>query len=228
MLESWLTRSLPVGRVCSGLCVGPASVDVVFALPAGADESPSAATLRLAEELGAAALRRPRELVRVASLQPSGRPVATIDGGGRGLRVSVSHVAGLLGAVVSRGASPGIDIVEPAAAGRGLDAFLTPDELALLPDDVGLVRGLLWAAKEAAFKAAQLDVEFQPLAIRIDSLAPGGFTWTLDAPFDRVEGGGIFAAVAGHIVALAAAESAADVVATHVRWAACEEPFACS
>ncbi|MFN9369697.1 MAG: 4'-phosphopantetheinyl transferase superfamily protein [Planctomycetia bacterium] len=228
MLESWLARSLPVGRVCRGLTVGPATIDVVFARPAAGSECRSGATMRLAEELGATAVHRPRGLVRVAALPPSGRPVATIAGTHAGPRVSVSHVAGLLGAAVSLDGSPGLDIVDPATAGRGLDAFLTPDELALLPDDTGLVRGLLWAAKEAAFKAAALDVEFRPLSVAIESLTPGGFAWTLAGPFGHVAGVGRFAAVAGHVVALAATGPGAAIGRGANPWKACEEQVACS
>lgn len=228
MLESWLTRSVPVGRVCRGLQVGPASIDVVFARPGAALESPSAATMRLAEELVAATLGRPRASIRVAALPPSGRPVAVIGGREGAVRVSVSHVSGLLGAAVALDAAVGLDIVEPAAAGRGLDAFLTPDELALMRDNQGLVRGLLWAAKEAAFKAARLDVEFRPRTITIESLSPGGFVWTLDAAFGRVAGAGAFAAVAGHVVALAASAPVAAATVSVRRRNACEEPVACS
>lgn len=228
MLESWLTRSVSLGRVCRGLRVGTASIDVIFARPGAAVESPSAATMRLAEELAAATLGRPRASVRVAALPPSGRPVAVVGGREGAVRVSVSHVSGLLGAAVSLDGAVGLDIVEPAAAGRGLDAFLTPDELALVPDDLGLVRGLLWAAKEAAFKAARLDVEFRPRAITIESLCPGGFAWTLAAPFGRVAGAGWCAAVAGHVVAVAAVEPAAASAVTVRRRNACEEPVACS
>ena len=40
-----------------------------------------------------------------------------------------------------------------AEAGRGLDFWFTPEELELEPDE-GLLRARLWAAKEAAYKAA--------------------------------------------------------------------------
>lgn len=228
MLESWLTRWLPVGRMCHGLSLGQATIDVVFARPGVPAEAASAAAMRLAEELAAAAGGWSRSLVRVAALPPSGRPVALVEGREGAVRVSVSHVAGLLGAAASLDGSVGLDIVDPTTAGCGLDVFLSPEELALLPDHMGLARGLLWAAKEAAFKAARLDVGFRPRAIAIESLSPEGFTWTLTAPHACVVGAGGFAVVAGHVVAVATAEPVASRRAVTGGRSAREEPAACS
>jgi hypothetical protein len=116
----------------------------------------------------------------------------------------VSHVRGLLGAAASTDGQVGLDIVDPAAAGRALDAFFTPDELTLMPDDMGLLRALLWGAKEAAYKAARLDTEFRPRRVTIESLSPNGFSWVVRERHAVVTGVGRFATVGRYVVAIAA------------------------
>jgi hypothetical protein len=160
--------------------------------------------LRLAEDLVATLLSTPCAAVRVAGLAPSGRPVARVAGMSSGPAVSVSHVRGLLGAAASTDGQVGLDIVDPAAAGRALDAFFTPDELTLMPDDMGLLRALLWGAKEAAYKAARLDTEFRPRRVTIESLSPNGFSWVVRERHAVVTGVGRFATVGRYVVAIAA------------------------
>lgn len=199
-----LGNSLPVGRVCRGLDVGGWAVAAVFEPPFGGVESLSGAALRLAEDLVATLLSTPCAAVRVAGLAPSGRPVARVAGMSSGPAVSVSHVRGLLGAAASTDGQVGLDIVDPAAAGRALDAFFTPDELTLMPDDMGLLRALLWGAKEAAYKAARLDTEFRPRRVTIESLSPNGFSWVVRERHAVVTGVGRFATVGRYVVAIAA------------------------
>jgi hypothetical protein len=158
----------------------------------------------LAEDLVATLLSTPCAAVRVAGLAPSGRPVARVAGMSSGPAVSVSHVRGLLGAAASTDGQVGLDIVDPAAAGRALDAFFTPDELTLMPDDMGLLRALLWGAKEAAYKAARLDTEFRPRRVTIESLSPNGFSWVVRERHAVVTGVGRFATVGRYVVAIAA------------------------
>lgn len=162
----------------------------------------SAAAARLAEGLVAERLGFAPGRVRVASLVPSGRPVAFVSGEPAAVCLSISHVPGLVGVAASAEAWIGLDIVDPAEAGRGLDVWFTPDELALLPDD-GRLRALLWAAKEAAYKACRLDTEFRPRGVVIDSLATRSFAWTVQDRFGDVRGEGRLMAVGRYVVALA-------------------------
>lgn len=204
-MNGWrLESALPLGRVCRGLDVGGLAVAAVFEPPCGGAESLSGASLRLAEDLVATLLSTPCAAVRVAGLAPSGRPVARVAGMSSGPAVSVSHVRGLLGAAASTDGQVGLDIVDPAAAGRALDAFFTPDELTLMPDDMGLLRALLWGAKEAAYKAARLDTEFRPRRVTIESLSPNGFSWVVRERHAVVTGVGRFATVGRYVVAIAA------------------------
>jgi len=175
--------------------------EVAVAL-ADADAPPGVAARDVAERLAALRLERPRSAVRVASLPPSGRPVLTIDGRPAAAAISLSHVEGLVAAAVAEGVGVGIDLVDPAEAGRGLDPWFTPEELALEPDE-GLLRARLWAAKEAAYKAAGLDEEFRQRTVVIGSLAPRAFTWTARGRFTEVVGSGRFLSAGRHVVAVA-------------------------
>lgn len=162
----------------------------------------SAEAARLAESLVAARLAIDAGRVRVASLVPSGRPVAFVSGLPTSVCLSISHVPGIVAAAASSDAWIGLDIVDPAEAGRGLDIWFTPDELALAPDD-GRLRAVLWAAKEAAYKACRLDTEFRPRAVFIDSLDGRSFGWTVRNRFGDVHGTGRLLTIGRHVVALA-------------------------
>lgn len=171
----------------------------------------SAEAARLAESLVADRLSLHAGGVRVASLVPSGRPVAFASGAPAAVCVSISHVQGLLGVAVSTDASIGLDIVDPAEAGRGLDIWFTPDELALAPDE-GRLRAVLWAAKEAAYKACRLDTEFRPHAVVIESLATRSFGWTVRDRFGDIRGTGRLLAIGRHVVALASVAACGHAV----------------
>ncbi|MFM8706526.1 MAG: 4'-phosphopantetheinyl transferase superfamily protein [Planctomycetia bacterium] len=197
-------RALPIGRICR-LSIGGCPVEAVFDVPHGRGESLSGVAVRLAEELAGAAIGAAAGAVRVAAALPSGRPMVLVDGETSGLALSISHTPGLYGAAVSQAGAVGLDIVDPADAGRPLDVFFTPDELAFLPDDYGLLRAMLWAAKEAAYKAARFDTEFRPRQVMIESLSPNGFTWCMRDRYVEARGEGGLATVGRHMVALAAA-----------------------
>lgn len=192
--------------------------EVVLALASMApgDGSPAVAARDVAERLAAERIGQPRTGVRMATLAPSGRPVLLVAGRPARASVSLSHVEGLVAAAVAEGVGVGIDLVDPADAGRGLDFWFTPDELALEPDE-GLLRARLWAAKEAAYKAAGLDEELRPRSVMIESLAPRTFTWTARSRFVSAAGSGRFLAAGRHVVAVAVATrrgaSAADAPA---------------
>jgi hypothetical protein len=199
-------RSLTQERISRRLQVGSWSVDAFFVTPPqDSDASLSRQAVCLAEEL--AALQRDSDggSVRLAALMPSGRPVVLVDGMLSDVSVSVSHVHGLVGASLCDTAWVGLDIVDPADAGRGLDLWFTPDELALMPDEHGILRALLWAAKEAAYKAAHLDTEFRPRSVTICELSATAFAWIAHDRFADVRGAGCFFHIKRHIVAVAAA-----------------------
>lgn len=188
----------------------------------GASASVEAA--RLAEALVAARVGCERRVVRVAVLMPSGRPVAMVRGTSVSVSVSVSHSGSMLAAAACETAGVGIDIVDPAEAGRALDIWFTPDELALLlVDEDGLLRARLWGAKEAAFKAARIDDGFRPCSVEILTLGRTGFRWSVRGEYGPVEGRGSFMMAGMHLVAIAVATygeaaedwapSAAEVVA---------------
>lgn len=218
---------LPVGRPVRGLRLGEWPVDIVCDAVRGGAGQVSGAALRLAEDLVAGLLKVAPENVRVAALAPSGRPVARIAGVARAPYLSISHGRDMIAAAASVAGQVGIDIVDPADAGRALDVFFSPDEMALVPDDHGLLRALLWAAKEAAYKAARLDTEFRPRQVTIDSLATNAFTWAVHARHALVEGVGRFNTIGRHVLAIAATAPAASLRAGSDR-ARCQEAVACS
>ena len=198
-------RSLSKEPISRRVRVGPWSVDAVFVTPPRHSEmSLSRQAACLAEELAAAHLDLDVDAVRLAAVMPSGRPIVLVDGIPTRVSVSISHLQGLVGAALCDSAGVGLDIVDPAEAGRGLDAWFTPDELSLMPDDHGLLRALLWAAKEAAYKAAHLDSEFRPRTVTIRDLSAAGFAWIAQDRFADVRGTGCFIGINRHIVAVAA------------------------
>lgn len=189
--------------------VGDAEVAVRFRAGDPASTPTSAGAARLAEGLVADRLSLEPRRIRVASLVPSGRPVAFASGLPAAVSLSISHVPGLVAAAVSTGARVGVDIVDPAEAGRGLDVWFTPDELALAPDD-GSLRAVLWAAKEAAYKACRLDTEFRPRAVVVDSLDGRSFGWIVHDRFGDVRGTGRLLTIGRHVVAMAIAAADRD------------------
>ena len=194
------------------LAIGDRTASVVFAQPANGPEPRSGETLWLAEGLVAETAAVPRKEVRVARLSPSGRPTARVAGLDRAPFVSVSHVRGLYGAAVSTHGAVGLDLVDPAEAGPGLDVFFSPDELAAMRDDIPVMRPRLWAAKESAYKAAGLDSGFRPRQVAIEAISGHGFTWIVHDRFAAVHGRGIFGTVGRHVWAVAlAVPSATDI-----------------
>ena len=199
-------HSLTQERISRRLRVGAWRVEALFVTPPqNSEASLSRQAVCLAEELAAWKRDDDGGNVRLAAVMPSGRPVLLIDGMPSDVSVSISHVQGLVGASLCDDAWVGLDIVDPAEAGRGLDVWFTPDELALMPDDHGILRALLWAAKEAAYKAAHLDTEFRPRMVTICDLSETAFAWIAHDRFADVRGAGCFVGINRHIVAVAAA-----------------------
>jgi hypothetical protein len=87
----------------------------------------------------------------------------------------------------------------------------------MLPKKSSFFRGCLWAAKEAAYKAARLDIGFQPLRVHILDFTAEGFRWAVSGPYDRVEGVGRLATVNRHIAAFATTPAAAPTTAVNGR-----------
>jgi len=186
------------------LDVGGVRVDFVVVTVSEDVSSPVRAS-HLAEELVAMRIGCERRFVHVATLMPSGRPVATVRGRAATIFLSTSNAGGLAGAVSCVSGGVGLDIVDVAEAGRPLETFFTPDERALVRGNDGRMRARLWAAKEAAYKAARLDEGFRPLAVAIEPVGPMDFSWSVQGIHRRVEGKGVFATAGKRVVAVAVA-----------------------
>lgn len=185
-------------RETSEILVGEVAVSIATTKPRpGA--ALSVVAVRLAEELVAERSGMPRREIRVASLLPSGRPVASGPLGPLMLSVSVSHVAGMVAAAVARGASVGIDVVDVTTVRSGIDFWLDGADR-----PGGTSPGMLWAAKEAAYKAAGIDAPFRPLAVEVEA-DDEGFTWRLRDRWRGARGAGRFVVAGRHVVAVACA-----------------------
>lgn len=220
MIHRPAPSSLLHRRVAIANCDIDLSIDMA---PEGVSTSLEA--IRLAEALVAARVRCDRRMVRVAPLMPSGRPVAMVQGTAAAMFVTVSHSGGVIGAAVCAATGVGLDIVDPSDVGRALDMWFSPDELALLPDDDGLMRARLWGAKEAAFKAARLDEGFRPRSVEIHHIGPNGYRWSVRGAHGPVCGRGVFMATGMHLVAIAVAT---DCAAAEARPLSTAEVAACS
>lgn len=135
---------------------------------------PYAAAREAAVREAAAVVDQPAsERLRLASLLPSGRPIGLVDGSRAACGISLSHVADLLAVAVSSRTTVGVDLVDVATAGRGLDHWFDESQrqfAAAIDADCGTPgygRAALWAGREAAFKAAAIDAPFAPAAIRV-------------------------------------------------------------
>lgn len=194
----------PHGRRVHEVVLDTRRVVVGTAAP-GPGESLSGAAARLAESLVAAESGCPQGTVRVASLLPSGRPVASGRDGALPVSVSLTHERGLVAAAVARGTTVGVDIVDVAVPRPGLEYWSDGGGA----DGAIASPGMEWAAREAAFKAAALDASFRPRAVDILG-DDDGFTWTCRDRWRTVRGVGRFLAEGRHLVAVACAVDAAE------------------
>jgi len=188
------------GRVERDLVVGNRRVDVGTAIPAPG-ESLSAAARRVAERLVAARFGLPPVAVRVATLLPSGRPIVSADSGVMQLSVSMAHERGLVGAAVCAEAGVGIDIVDTTVVRAGLDHWFVGAERAAASP------GMVWAAKEAAYKAAGLDAAFRPLRVSIEPMGDGTFSWAFRDEWREASGTGRFLEAGRYLLAVACTHS---------------------
>jgi hypothetical protein len=140
----------------------------------------------LAERVVADVTGLPVDAVRVASLLPSGRPVVSTDTGILPLSISMAHERGLVAAAVCERAGVGIDIVDTTVVRAGLDHWLDSVERATGSP------GMVWGAKEAAYKAAGLDASFRPLRVSVEPAEDGTFAWTLRDEWQTASGAGRF------------------------------------
>ena len=188
------------GRVERDFVIGDRRVDVGTAIPAPG-ESLSTAARRLAECLVAARIGLPAFAVRIATLLPSGRPIVSAESDVSTMSVSMAHERGLVGAAVCAEAGVGIDIVDTTFVRAGLDHWLVGAERAAASP------GMVWAAKEAAYKAAGLDAAFRPLRVSIEPLGDGTFSWSFRDDWREAIGTGRFLEAGRYVLAVACAHS---------------------
>lgn len=220
-IASFLTAPMPV-TACPPAAAGHGVVVRAELMPhAFPPHAVSAAARALAERVGTRLVGRP---LRVACLLPSGRPVVMPITGAESCLVSVAHSRRLLAAAACRGVGGvGIDIVAADDPSAALDWCFDAAEAAAAGS-----RARLWAAKEAAYKAARIDAGFQPRRVRIAPAGATRFRWSIDADFGIVGGVGGWTDAGGHVVAVAVQPApglslAADALALN-----CDEAARCS
>jgi phosphopantetheinyl transferase len=172
-------------------------------------ESLSVAAHRLGSALVADAVGGARWGVRVALLEPSGRPVAVADGGRSPCSISLSHVPGLVAAAICLTGGVGIDVVDPASGSEALACWFSRQEMDSSAR-ASVPTAAMWGAKEASYKAAGLDEPFRPLAVSIQTESSTTFRWCLAGAWRTVSGAGRFFSFGGHLVAVAAARTTAE------------------
>ena len=202
------------------LDAGTLHLDVPFGLPDRDSQDPMAIVVDLRlfratdHRLQSTQARRAMETlaarhhaappVRVATLTPSGRPIALQAGDKASVQVSASHAGGLVAVACRDGvAGVGVDLVEPASAGRGLDWWTSGDGAGDTAED----RPRLWAAREAAYKAAILDAPFVPANVEVILDGPA-FSWRINHSQSAIAGEGRFFSAAHCLLAVAVEQRA--------------------
>lgn len=219
-----LTVSMPLPVCPPAEAVDGASVLAEVAPNALARHAVSAAARGLAERVGSRLIGGP---VRVGCLMPSGRPVALPIADTETCMVSVAHTRSLLAAAACRGVGGvGIDIVAAAEPSPALDWCFDAEEAVIAGDDAARAR--LWAAKEAAYKAARIDAGFQPRRVRIVPTSATRFRWSIAADFGMVDGVGGWSEAGGHVVAVAVQPAPGRSLATDALAVICQEATPCS
>lgn len=209
----------PLARASNGVVV-----HAEVATHALAAYAVSAAARSLAERVGS---RLISATVRVACLMPSGRPVVLPTADAGPCTVSVAHTRSLLAAAACRYVGGvGIDIVAAAEPSPALDWCFDAEEAVIAGDDAARAR--LWAAKEAAYKAARIDAGFQPLRVRIVPTSATRFRWSIAADFGMVDGVGGWSEAGGHVVAVAVQPAPGRSLATDALAVICQEATPCS
>ncbi len=105
-------------------------------------------------------------ILRQDAENATSRPLALVDGKPAGMNISITHCDGIVAAAASGpNCSVGIDLVKSGSVTSTLQAtWMSPAERAQIsqsafPDQTA---SMIWAAREAAFKACQLDEGFRP------------------------------------------------------------------
>lgn len=211
----YLDVSLPASLQEARGALQPVEVDLLVLESSGGRHLESGQARRAMEQLAA---RHAQDSIRVATLTPSGRPIAIQNGDKAGVQVSASHTGGLIAAAGRKGSrGVGVDLVDPLSAGPGLDWWAEASGHA---DKSPAMRSHFWAAREAAYKAAQLDIPFAPAAIHVAMLSDEGFAWRIGTPSGPIAGRGRFFRAGDCLLAVAveqqtvSAAKSADKAAT--------------
>lgn len=194
----WSGKPRPVGLPASSIDVGGCPVRIVASATGPHARS---ASRGLAEEVVADVARLPAGEIRVATLLPSGRPVASSGSRVLPVAVSISHLPGIAVAAASVIADGvGIDVVEGGRDASALGFWFGARErdwaAATAPQRV-------WGAKEAAFKAAGIDDGFHPGEVEVTDDGDDRFRWRLADRWRSAEGAGRFVPVGRWLVAVA-------------------------
>lgn len=177
------------------------SIQVAFVPHALEAHAVSLAARRLSEQVCSDLVGTP---VRVATLLPSGRPIAWQQGGVEPCLVSISHTHQLLSAIACRGAvGAGVDLVSMDRPGLSFSWCFTQFDTDGSVSDSRLTAIRLWAAKEAAYKASRIDIGFQPRRVHISGENATCFKWTLSGDHEIIRGIGIWKVAEGHVIAIA-------------------------
>ncbi len=197
---------LPLAPAGDALPVDPVRFDLLVLACSEPQRSHSGEARRAMERLAA---EHASTEIRVATLTPSGRPIALQSGDTADVQVSASHAAGLVAAVCRTGREGiGVDLVDPSSAGPGLDWWDGPQAD---KSRTNAERAAVWAAREAAYKAAKTDLPFSPAAIAVRLSDEAAFDWRIDSAGDPIAGRGRFFSIADRLVAVAVQlESAAS------------------
>lgn len=211
-----LDVSLPASSQEARGALQPAEVDLLVLESSGGRHVESGQARRAMEQLAA---RHAQDAIRVATLTPSGRPIALRCGDLAGMQVSASHAGGLIVAACRTGSKGvGVDLVDPLSAGPGLDWWDSTDSTSLKTNHE---RVLSWAAREAAYKAARLDAPFAPSGIHVTMLGDDGFAWQIGTPGGPIAGRGCFFRVGEALLAVAVEQEAVSTAKCADEVAAC-------
>lgn len=200
-------RPCPAGAATGSVVVGGHAVQ--WAAWPGPTTSASAGARRLAEDLVAAVAALPAGSVRVATLLPSGRPVALTGADTIPVAVSLTHLAGFAAAAASdavRGV--GVDAVDTATTASSLEWWFDRCERRWAADTSPQH---VWGAKEAGFKAAGIDGHFRPHGVHVRADGADGFRWDLADRWRSAGGVGRFVTVGRWLVAVAIRAEASPV-----------------
>lgn len=194
----WSGKPRGAGLPASSIDVGGCPVRIAASVT-----GPHARTASrgLAEEVVAEVAGLRAAEVRVATLLPSGRPVAASGARVLPVAVSLSHLPGIAAAAASVVADGvGIDVVEGGRNVSALGFWFGVRERAWA---AATSAERVWGAKEAAFKAAGIDDGFHPREVEVTDDGDGRFRWRLADRWRSAEGAGRFVPAGRWLIAVA-------------------------